>query len=66
MELNRIYQFLVYANDDDISSEYTNNIKKITEDVLKVNREVSLEVNSEETKCTVLFRNQNVGQNKKN
>jgi hypothetical protein len=40
---------------------HTNTIKKNTEALLEANREVGLEVNTDETKYMLMFRHQNTG-----
>jgi hypothetical protein len=62
-ELNETYQFLAYADRDDIAGGNIKAVKKDAAALLEVSREVGLEVNSERTKYMVMFRHQNQGQN---
>jgi hypothetical protein len=63
MKLNGTHQLLVYADDVNLLEDNIDNIKKNTETLIDASKEVGLEVNAERTKCTLLPRHQNTGQN---
>jgi hypothetical protein len=53
--LNGIHQLLVYADDVNILGGSTHSVKKNTDALLVGSKEIVLEVNAEETKCTFWF-----------
>jgi hypothetical protein len=59
LKLNGTQQLLVYAVDVNLLAD---NIKKNTETLFYANKEVCLEVNTEETTYMLLSRHQNPGQ----
>jgi hypothetical protein len=58
LKLNRTHQFLVYA-DDILLGDKINTVKIRTESLTDTSKEVGLEVNTEETKHTLMSRRQN-------
>jgi hypothetical protein len=58
-----MHYLLVYAYDVNILCKILNTIRKNTYALLKANREVSLEVNTQKTKYVVMSCHQNAGQN---
>jgi hypothetical protein len=54
---------LVYADDVNILGDDTDTIKKKTQTLIDASKEIGLEVNIEQTKCMLLSRHQNAGQN---
>jgi hypothetical protein len=63
LKLNGTQQLLVYADDMDLLGDNIDIIKKNTQTLIETSKEVVLEVNAEKTKCTLLSRYQNAGQN---
>jgi hypothetical protein len=63
LKLNGTYQLLVYAYDVDLLADNVDTIKKNTETVTDISKEVSVEVNTEKTKYMLLSCHQNSGQN---
>jgi hypothetical protein len=62
LQLNGTHQLLVYADDINLGdSIYT--IKENTETHLGASRDVGLEIKAEKTKCMIMSRHQNSGQN---
>jgi hypothetical protein len=62
LKLNGTHQLLVYADDVNILGGSTHSLKK-NADLMIASKETGLEVNAEETKYTIMSRNQNVGHN---
>jgi hypothetical protein len=54
---------LAYADDVNLLGDNIDTIKKNTENLIDVSKEVGLEINVEKTKYMFLSRHQNVGQN---
>jgi hypothetical protein len=64
LKLNRTHQLLAYADGVNLSGDNIDTIKKNTEALIDVSKEVGLEINVEKTKYMLLSRQQNVGQNR--
>jgi hypothetical protein len=64
MKLNGTHQFLPYADDVNLLGDNIDTIKKNMETLIDASKEVSPEINVEKTKYMLLFRHQNVGQNR--
>jgi hypothetical protein len=62
--LNGTHQLLAYADDVNLLGDNLDTIKKNTETLIDANKEVGLEINIEKTKYILVFRHQNVGQNR--
>jgi hypothetical protein len=54
---------LVYADDDNLLGDGIKTIKKNTETLLEVSRDVGLEISAEKTKYMIMSCHQNSGQN---
>ena len=61
LKLNGTHQLLVYAFDVIILGGSVYTIKKITEALVVANKEIGLEVNSDNTKHMVISQDQNAG-----
>jgi hypothetical protein len=66
MELkwNGTHQLLAYADDVNLLGDNIDTIKKNTETLIDASKEVGLEINVESTKCMLLSRQHNIGQNR--
>jgi hypothetical protein len=64
LKLNGTHQILVYADDVNLLGDNIDTLKKNTETLIDVSKEVGLEINVEKTKYMLLSRHQNVGQNR--
>jgi hypothetical protein len=64
LKLNGTHQLLAYADDVNLLGDNIDNINKNTETIIDSSKEVSLEINVEKTKCMLLSRHQNAGQNR--
>jgi hypothetical protein len=65
LKLNGTHQLLVHADDVNILSKSIYTIRKNTDALLIVNKEIGLEVNAEKAKYMVMSRDQNARQNRK-
>jgi hypothetical protein len=63
LKLNAPRQLLVYGGDVNILGGSIHTIKKNTEALIIVSKEIGLEVNGEKTKYVVMSQDQNAGQN---
>jgi hypothetical protein len=63
MKLNGARQLLAYADDVNLLVNYINTIKKNIEVVIYA-RKVCLDVKIQKTKCMLMSRHQNTGQNR--
>jgi hypothetical protein len=61
LKLNGTHQLLVCADDANLLGDNIGNIKKNT--LIDASKEVGLEVNTEKSKCMLVSRHQNAGQN---
>jgi hypothetical protein len=63
LKLNGTHQLLAYGDDVNLLGDNIDAINRNTETLIYVSKEVGLEVNVEKTKCMLVFRDQNSGQN---
>jgi hypothetical protein len=63
LEVNGTHQLLVYADDVNLLGDSVNTIKENTETVFETSRDIGLEINAEKTKCMIMYRHPNSGQN---
>jgi hypothetical protein len=64
LKLNETHQLLAYADDVNLLGDNIDTIKKNTEMLIDVGKEVDLEINVDKTKYMLLSRHQNVGKNR--
>jgi hypothetical protein len=64
LKLNGTHQLLAYADNVNLLGDNINTIEKNTETFIYASKEVGLEINVEKTKCVLLSRHQNAGQNR--
>jgi hypothetical protein len=62
LKLNGSYQLIVYADDVNTLVGSVHTVKKNTEALLVASKEICREVNADKTKCRVMSRYQNAGQ----
>jgi hypothetical protein len=63
LKLNWTYQLLAYADVVNLLGDNIDTIKRNTQTLIDVSKEIGLEVNTEITKYMLLSRHQNAGQN---
>ncbi|KAJ4427100.1 hypothetical protein ANN_24715 [Periplaneta americana] len=63
LELNRLHQLLVYADDANMLGENTQTVRENTEILLETSKAIGLEVNPEKTKYMIMSRDQNIVRN---
>jgi hypothetical protein len=61
LKLSGTHQLLVYANDVNLLVDNIDTIKKNTETLIEVSKEIGLEVNTEKSKYILLSRHHNAG-----
>jgi hypothetical protein len=64
LKFNGTHQLLAYADDVNLLGDDAGTIKRNTETVIEASKEVGLEVNVKKTKCILVSRDQNAGQNR--
>jgi hypothetical protein len=64
LKLNRTNQLLAHADDVNLLGDNIDTIKKNTELLIDVSKEVGLEIKVEKTKYMLLHHHQNAGQNR--
>jgi hypothetical protein len=60
----KLHQLLAYADDVNLLGDNIDTIKKNKNILIDASKEVGLEINVDKTKYMLLFRHQNVGQNR--
>jgi hypothetical protein len=63
LRLNDTHELLVHADVFQILGGSFHTIQKNTEALIDAGKEIGLEVNAEKTKCMIMSRDQNAGQN---
>ena len=63
LKLNGTHQFLVYTDDVNTLGGNVRTIRKNTEALVILSKEIGLEVNADKTKYMIMSRDQNAGQN---
>jgi hypothetical protein len=63
LEFNGTHLLLVYADDVNLSGDSVNTMKENSETFLEASRDIGLEINAEKTKCMIMSRHPNSGQN---
>jgi hypothetical protein len=63
LKLNGTHLLLICADNVNLLGDNIHTIKKNTEALIGASKEVGLKVNTEKTKCVLLFHHQNAGQN---
>jgi hypothetical protein len=64
LKLNGTHQLLAYADDVNLLKDKMDTIEKNTETLIDASKEVGLEINVDKTMHMLLYRHQNVGQNR--
>jgi hypothetical protein len=59
LKLNGTHQLLFYADDVNILGESIHTVQKKTEILVVAIKDIGLEVNANETKCMIMFQDQN-------
>jgi len=62
LKLNGAHLLLLYADDHNMLGGRIHTIKKNTEALLVASKQIGVEVNSDKTKCMMIFRDQNARQ----
>jgi hypothetical protein len=63
LKLNGIHQLLPFADDVNLLGDNIDTIKKNTETLIDICKDIGREINVEKTKYMLLSRHENVGQN---